>query len=266
MDQLCDRNYRPSGFGTTPPINIFLRLSAKTWKADIAQRFSRPTEISSTIVVTTAGGYLASSPSPITARAAWAAGRAPGLVYTVATSSPAAPGRRAVNQSSIWVVESTWSSCSPFGNTVSSCRFSASHTAYLVAGYRVQALLDQLLDQLGAGGLVLDQYDTGFEGRALLAYRALQFGIFHALAQHVRQVRVLALDGPHPNPPSLAGAEIPDDAGGLACAAGFMIATDILHLAGIRADFLIGTSDRRLVRLTGGLTTVPGGALLAGIL
>ena len=184
MDQLCDRNYRPSGFGTTPPINIFLRLSAKTWKADIAQRFSRPTEISSTIVVTTAGGYLASSPSPITARAAWAAGRAPGLVYTVATSSPAAPGRRAVTQSSIWVVESTWSSCSPFGNTVSSCRFSASHTAYLVAGYRVQALLDQLLDQLGAGGLVLNEHLARVEQALLLAHGTLERRIFEPVAEH----------------------------------------------------------------------------------
>ena len=46
----------------------------------------------------------------------------------------------------------------------------------LVAGDRVQTLLDQLLDQLGARGLVLDQHDIGREGLALLAYRALQPG------------------------------------------------------------------------------------------
>ena len=55
----------------------------------------------------------------------------------------------------------------------------------LVAGDRVQALLDQFLDQLGAGRLVFDQHDIRCERRALLAYRALQFGIFHAPAQHV---------------------------------------------------------------------------------
>ena len=64
----------------------------------------------------------------------------------------------------------------------------------LVAGDRAQALLDQFLDQLGSGRLVLDQHDTGLEGLALLAHRALQFGIFHALAQYVLQVKVLALD------------------------------------------------------------------------
>ena len=36
------------------------------------------------------------------------------------------------------------------------------------------------------------------------------------------------------------GAEIPEDAGGVAYAAGFMIATALLDLAGISAGFLIG--------------------------
>ena len=34
-----------------------------------------------------------------------------------------------LNQSSIWAVESTWSSSLPFGKTVSSCRYSASYAA-----------------------------------------------------------------------------------------------------------------------------------------
>jgi hypothetical protein len=46
-------------------------------------------------MVITSGGGPTFSPSPITARAARAPGRAPGLVYTFATSSPAAPGRHA---------------------------------------------------------------------------------------------------------------------------------------------------------------------------
>ena len=67
----------------------------------------------------------------------------------------------------------------------------------------MEALGDQLLDQLGAGGLVLDQHDTRPECITLLAHRALQFGIFHAPAQHMQQVKVLALD-----PPARAHAEI----------------------------------------------------------
>jgi urease accessory protein len=62
------------------------------------------------------------------------------------------------------------------------------------------------------------------------------------------------------------GAEIPEDAGGVAYAAGFMIATAILHLVGIGTGFLIGAADKGLVRLAGGLTTVAGVALLVGVL
>jgi len=56
----------------------------------------------------------------------------------------------------------------------------------LIAGDRVQALLDRFLDQLDARGLVLDQYYLGLEGRALLAYRALQFGVLHAPAHYMQ--------------------------------------------------------------------------------
>src|SRR5215472_14517925 len=98
-----------------------------------------------------------------------------------------------LNQSSIWAVESTWSSCLPFGNAVSSCRYSASHAASLgrctkpfsiiavlrvhahdlvrlrlVAGHRVHTLGHQFLDQLDPRGLVLDQYDRGLKRLALL--------------------------------------------------------------------------------------------------
>jgi urease accessory protein len=66
------------------------------------------------------------------------------------------------------------------------------------------------------------------------------------------------------------GSEIPEDAGGIAYAAGFMIATAVLHLAGISAGLLIGKAGARygsvLVRLAGGLTTIAGVALLISIL
>ena len=53
----------------------------------------------------------------------------------------------------------------------------------LVAGDRVEVLAGQLLDQLGFGGLVLDQYDTGPEPLILLGHRALQLGILQAPAK-----------------------------------------------------------------------------------
>ena len=65
-----------------------------------------------------------------------------------------------------------------------------------VAGDGVEAFGDQFLDQLRARGLVLDQHDRGLEPLVLLAHRALQFGVFHAPAQDVDQVEVLARDAP----------------------------------------------------------------------
>jgi hypothetical protein len=48
----------------------------------------------------------------------------------------------------------------------------------LVSGDRVEAVSDQLLDQLGAGGLVLDRHDCGVKGSGLLAHRPLELRIF----------------------------------------------------------------------------------------
>jgi urease accessory protein len=66
------------------------------------------------------------------------------------------------------------------------------------------------------------------------------------------------------------GAEIPEDAGGVAYAAGFIMATALLHLAGIGAGFLIGKAGAHygsvVVRLVGGIATVAGVVLLVGVL
>ena len=66
------------------------------------------------------------------------------------------------------------------------------------------------------------------------------------------------------------GAEIPEDGGGVAYAAGFMIATALLHLAGITPGFLIRKAGEHygsvVVRLVGGLATVAGVVLLVGVI
>jgi urease accessory protein len=66
------------------------------------------------------------------------------------------------------------------------------------------------------------------------------------------------------------GSAIPEDAGGVAYAAGFMIATAVLHLCGIGAGFLIGKASEHygsvVVRLAGGLASAAGAALLVGTL
>ena len=66
------------------------------------------------------------------------------------------------------------------------------------------------------------------------------------------------------------GAEIPEDAAGFAYATGFMIATALLHLAGVTAGFLIGRAGEHygslLVRMAGGFASVAGLGLLIGFL
>jgi urease accessory protein len=66
------------------------------------------------------------------------------------------------------------------------------------------------------------------------------------------------------------GAEMPEDAGGGAYAAGFMIGTALLHIAGIGIGFLIGKAGEHygpmVVRASGGFAAVAGVGILTGLL
>lgn len=65
------------------------------------------------------------------------------------------------------------------------------------------------------------------------------------------------------------GAEMPQDLSGYEYAAGFMLATALLHCAGIACGVLIGRlgelGGRRVTQLTGGATALAGLAILMGI-
>jgi len=66
------------------------------------------------------------------------------------------------------------------------------------------------------------------------------------------------------------GAEMPENAGGAAYAAGFMIATALLHVAGLGLGFLIARFGERqgafVIRTAGGLAAVAGVGILAGLI
>lgn len=62
------------------------------------------------------------------------------------------------------------------------------------------------------------------------------------------------------------GAEMPHDASGAAYAAGFLVATALLHLSGIALGFLIAQLGRTPVRIGGGLISLAGVAILAGMI
>jgi len=66
------------------------------------------------------------------------------------------------------------------------------------------------------------------------------------------------------------GAEMPEDAGGAAYAAGFMIATALLHAAGLGLGFFIARVGERqgpfVMRTAGGLAAVAGVGILTGMI
>ncbi len=66
------------------------------------------------------------------------------------------------------------------------------------------------------------------------------------------------------------GAEMPENATGAAYAAGFMIATAVLHVVGLGLGFMIGRAGERhgtfAVRTAGGVAAVAGVGILAGMI
>lgn len=66
------------------------------------------------------------------------------------------------------------------------------------------------------------------------------------------------------------GSEMPENAAGLAYAIGFMTATAILHVAGLALAFAIGRGGERsgflATRLAGGIATIAGVGILAGLI
>src|SRR5437868_2609158 len=66
----------------------------------------------------------------------------------------------------------------------------------LVARDTMAAILDQLLDQLGARGLVLDQHLSRVEQALLLAHGALERRILEPPAEHTEEEEMLAAHTP----------------------------------------------------------------------
>jgi urease accessory protein len=66
------------------------------------------------------------------------------------------------------------------------------------------------------------------------------------------------------------GSEMPENAAGLAYAFGFMMATAMLHVAGLALGFAIGRGGERTgflaTRLAGGIATIAGVGILAGLI
>jgi urease accessory protein len=118
---------------------------------------------------------------------------------------------------------------------------------------------------LGIAGIEVPFVEIGIAFSVVVLGAIVAFDIKAPAATAMGVVGLFAIFHGHAH-----GAEIPEDAGGVAYAAGFMIATALLHLSGISAGFLMGKASEHygsvVVRLAGGLATVAGAALLVGTL
>jgi urease accessory protein len=118
---------------------------------------------------------------------------------------------------------------------------------------------------LGIAGIEVPFVETGIAFSVVVLGAIVAFDVKAPAITAMGVVGLFAIFHGHAH-----GAEIPEDAAGVAYAAGFMIATALLHLCGISAGFLMGKAGEHygsaMVRLAGGLAPVAGVALLVDAL
>jgi len=116
---------------------------------------------------------------------------------------------------------------------------------------------------LGVAGIEVPFVETGIALSVIVLGVVVALGVKAPVAAAMGVAGLFALFHGHAH-----GAEMPDDAGGLAYAAGFLLATALLHVAGIAAGYLIGKAGERhgetVVRLAGGAAALAGVGILAG--
>ena len=118
---------------------------------------------------------------------------------------------------------------------------------------------------LGMSGFALPYAETG------IAVSVVVLGLAVAAQARLVPVAAMAMVGTFAVFHGFAhGAEMPGNVAGLDYALGFVLATSLLHLAGVAAGLatgLLGTRTARLSRrLGGGLIAVAGAGLMAGYL
>ena len=118
---------------------------------------------------------------------------------------------------------------------------------------------------LGVAGIGVPYVETGIALSVVVLGAVVAMGVKAPVAMAMGLVGLFSIFHGHAH-----GAEMPEDAGGLAYAAGFMIATALLHAAGIGIGLLIGKASESygsvVVRSTGGAAAVAGVGLLTGVL
>lgn len=118
---------------------------------------------------------------------------------------------------------------------------------------------------LGVAGIAVPFVELGIALSVIVLGAAVAFEVQAPVAIATALVGVFAVFHGHAH-----GAEMPESAGGLAYAGGFMAATALLHVAGIGIGFAIGKIGQRVgpsvVRVIGGLAALAGVGILTGTL
>jgi urease accessory protein len=118
---------------------------------------------------------------------------------------------------------------------------------------------------LAIAGVDVPLVEVGIALSVLVLGAVVAFNVKTPVAVAMMLVGIFAIFHGHAH-----GAEMPEDAGGAAYAAGFMVATALLHVAGLGLGYVIGMLSRSrgplVVRAAGGLAAIAGFGLLTGVL
>lgn len=118
---------------------------------------------------------------------------------------------------------------------------------------------------LGIAGVNLPFVETGIALSVIVLGAVVALNMRASTAVAMGIVGLFAIFHGHAH-----GAEMPENAGGAAYAAGFMIATALLHAAGLGIGFLVARFGERqgafVVRTAGGFAAVAGVGILTGLI
>ncbi|MBB4574758.1 HupE/UreJ family protein [Rhizobium lentis] len=118
---------------------------------------------------------------------------------------------------------------------------------------------------LGAAGVDLPFVETGIALSVVILGGMIAINVRAPLAAALGMAGLFAIVHGHAH-----GAEMPDDAAGAAYAAGFIVATGLLHGAGLALGYVIGRVGERqgvlAMRAAGGVAAISGLGILAGLI
>ncbi|MDR9818111.1 HupE/UreJ family protein [Rhizobium hidalgonense] len=118
---------------------------------------------------------------------------------------------------------------------------------------------------LGAAGINVPFVELGIALSVVVLGAIVALDVKAPLAAALGIVGLFAIFHGHAH-----GAEMPDNAAGAAYAAGFMIATALLHLTGLALGSFVGRAGERrgafVTRAAGGIAAISGVGILAGLI